>query len=517
MKKITLLSVFIFLHIMTLRGQEPCLDCDNSIDVNHFEGCFIILEACLSGVHDWYLDVPGNTDLYIGTGSTVVYTAPGPGTYEFYHFTVCPDNPDLMLKSLHVTITITCEDCSPLPEDFGFSYEPAGTNDSGCFYAFQAEYTGNGTVLQYTWTVEGAVPSDLIGENPTAFFPAGITSSEVCLTLYFAGGDEECAFVHCETVPIDCGNCEENSPANLDCTLIDGFPFLTWDEVPGATGYYIYATANDPYCPCSNGQPQSLLPIYIETNTVALSDLPAINCFSWTVVAVCPNGGLSNFPKKKCFSKKDACSDPCGPYEFDIDYGDCPGLLACEACWEIILPPGMTSTCNNWTLGVWPPSGIYYELYYENVNSISFIPPGIGYDVELCVTLCEVSDECPTITHCETFENLCNGFHNDPDQFIMGGQDQNKPAVIKHSGNAPNPFGASTTLEFELTKAAPTHIRVYNISGELVWSQNAYLDAGWHQVIIDNFLASTQGVLTYVIEADGFELTGKMIKIDNTE
>jgi hypothetical protein len=46
--------------------------------------------------------------------------------------------------------------------------------------------------------------------------------------------------------------------------------------------------------------------------------------------------------------------------------------------------------------------------------------------------------------------------------------DEARPEAVRLHQNAPNPFGSSTLIRFDLARPAPVRIGVYNVKGELV-------------------------------------------------
>ena len=76
--------------------------------------------------------------------------------------------------------------------------------------------------------------------------------------------------------------------------------------------------------------------------------------------------------------------------------------------------------------------------------------------------------------------------------------------------NVPNPFADRTTIEFSLSKAAPTRIKVFNLVGGEVWSRTVQGKAGNNRVPFElNDLES--GIYIYHVEAAGTTFTGRMM------
>lgn len=121
---------------------------------------------------------------------------------------------------------------------------------------------------------------------------------EVCYirAIYKSRSSDSQTREECEICgPIDCSfiddpnpkDCETSAPINLE---LNGAT-LTWDPVPGATGYIVESTNFWPStCSCDN--PVSILPIETTETTVDLPISPG-RCFVIQVRAICEDGSLS--------------------------------------------------------------------------------------------------------------------------------------------------------------------------------------------------------------------------------
>lgn len=76
--------------------------------------------------------------------------------------------------------------------------------------------------------------------------------------------------------------------------------------------------------------------------------------------------------------------------------------------------------------------------------------------------------------------------------------------------NVPNPFTGRTDIEFDLAKATPATVKVYNLLGEQLWSQTIQGKAGNNRVPF-KALAMESGIYLYHVEAAGRTLTGRMM------
>jgi hypothetical protein len=92
------------------------------------------------------------------------------------------------------------------------------------------------------------------------------------------------------------------------------------------------------------------------------------------------------------------------------------------------------------------------------------------------------------------------------------------PMVTKLSGNYPNPFNPTTTIEFSLAQQQKVRIDIYNIKGEKVKTLvNSTLPADNHKVVWngndDNQRQVASGMYFYKMQTQGFSKTHKMLLI----
>lgn len=87
-----------------------------------------------------------------------------------------------------------------------------------------------------------------------------------------------------------------------------------------------------------------------------------------------------------------------------------------------------------------------------------------------------------------------------------------------NAGIFPNPFSAVTTLRFELPKAAPVRLEIFNLRGQKVRSFNqTSLTAGSHELLWDgcdhNLQSVAPGIYLWQLRAGDKSLQGKMLKL----
>ena len=77
--------------------------------------------------------------------------------------------------------------------------------------------------------------------------------------------------------------------------------------------------------------------------------------------------------------------------------------------------------------------------------------------------------------------------------------------------NVPNPFEVSTVIEFVLPETQTATLKVYDITGKVVYSKSNEYVKGNNQVTLTSAELGTVGILYYQLEANGFTSTKKMI------
>ena len=80
--------------------------------------------------------------------------------------------------------------------------------------------------------------------------------------------------------------------------------------------------------------------------------------------------------------------------------------------------------------------------------------------------------------------------------------------------NRPNPFQASTQIEFVLPQAADAVITITNITGKVVQSIQGFYNKGVNAVTVSSEDIGTTGVFMYKIDSGGFTDTKKMIILE---
>lgn len=103
-------------------------------------------------------------------------------------------------------------------------------------------------------------------------------------------------------------------------------------------------------------------------------------------------------------------------------------------------------------------------------------------------------------------------FVKDIQSGVEFGGDSSLPVSFTLDQNYPNPFNPSTTIRFNVQKAAPVTMRVYNALGQLVTTlfNNQMLSSGTH-LVTWNAANLSSGIYFYSLEMEGQMITKKMV------
>lgn len=84
------------------------------------------------------------------------------------------------------------------------------------------------------------------------------------------------------------------------------------------------------------------------------------------------------------------------------------------------------------------------------------------------------------------------------------------PAEFNLTGNYPNPFNASTTIGYSLSKPSDVTIAIYDMLGRLIETISSETQTAGEHSVIWNAGNFASGVYFYKITAGGFEQTKRM-------
>ena len=238
------------------------------------------------------LNAPGTLDL---PGNSISYTFPGPGMYItcLQASAYLPNDPFNLCCHDMVCDTFIIED----PDTCALHHAGFSHSISGNTVTF-TDVSTHGDVTKWDFDGDGVWDAIGPGVGSTAShtFP-GPGTYEVCMVSIWNYTDSTCCHdTICERITITSG-C--TTPRNLRCrTNKFGIPTYYWDAVPGAGGYQIQVTINDPNC-CErpSTRPYSLALIYV-TGTSWTPNVSYL-CASFSVRTRCPKG-WSRFSERVC-------------------------------------------------------------------------------------------------------------------------------------------------------------------------------------------------------------------------
>jgi len=247
--------------------------------MDEFNSLISSTDYSISWSHD-----PGNNSAYsfILPGQTTIITVSGPGNCKWvdtFKLDCCDD-----------TMTIT-PFCSWDPCDHPNSPFPVRVLDQdGNALTSSGGYT-------FYWTYgSGTSTGDAITAT-LADFPVIVTVKDSMGCTYT------------DTLDIVC--CKADTPKNPKCKTVLNGSQLSWDPVPGAT-YILIINKNDPKCCHTTELPVGIMIPVLGTDTTIMNSLA--DCFSWQVIAVCPDGTKSKASDLTCScTPTNKCKVPTNP------------------------------------------------------------------------------------------------------------------------------------------------------------------------------------------------------------
>ena len=80
--------------------------------------------------------------------------------------------------------------------------------------------------------------------------------------------------------------------------------------------------------------------------------------------------------------------------------------------------------------------------------------------------------------------------------------------------NEPNPFTASTSIDYELEKDGDVRFTFFDVSGKLIYQLNESGTRGMNTLVIHSKSLPTSGIVYYQMEVDDYVQTRKMVIIE---
>ncbi|MFN7117213.1 MAG: T9SS type A sorting domain-containing protein [Saprospiraceae bacterium] len=94
---------------------------------------------------------------------------------------------------------------------------------------------------------------------------------------------------------------------------------------------------------------------------------------------------------------------------------------------------------------------------------------------------------------------------------VLQWTDAQQAPVFALYPNAPNPFREETVLSFQLPQATSGTVRIYDLTGKLLWEQQSDFVQGYNQLIVTQKSLGAQGLLLYTLETPQHRATGRMV------
>ncbi len=313
--------------------------------------------------------------------------------FSWYVISICPDGSKSRASakmcscsppSCNPTTPINLK-CSPVTAGSLISWDPVpGTTYKVIITANDPACCHNGLAPVTTSFIISATSTVI----PTSY--AGCFSFQIIAVC--PDGTQSAASVKaCSCSPPPC---VANTPENLKCTQITSGSQISWDPVPGAT-YQVVINVNDPAC-CPQGQPQSTI-VWNVVSTGTIVPTTVAGCFSWYVIAICPDGSHSAASTKICSCSPVSCT-PKVPSGLKCSQVAGGSLLSWNpvpgATYKLILNFNDPACCHT---GI-PPTGMMYNI----ATTSTVIPTSMG-----CFSW-EVISVCPDGSQSASSGRVCS-------------------------------------------------------------------------------------------------------------
>ena len=168
----------------------------------------------------------------------------------------------------------------------------------------------NGSHIWKVYSISSGITGQytFLGAFTGPAFSVGLLNPHLCYYITHSV-DSDCGYA-CAAQIICGAECDEKEcnltpPTGLTVSRVGGQDFLSWNPVPGAISYTVEITPNDPRCcgqidPGGDGwisAPLVFSNIFGTSHTVDNHTFEAgpgdviLTCYSWRVIAKCPDGG----------------------------------------------------------------------------------------------------------------------------------------------------------------------------------------------------------------------------------
>lgn len=116
-----------------------------------------------------------------------------------------------------------------------------------------------------------------------------------------------------------------------------------------------------------------------------------------------------------------------------------------------------------------------------------------------------VQDNCGNESVCE------QTFTVQPSTFVSSEEPKGTGFALYQ--NEPNPFGSSTKIRFQLPESTAATLTVFDIKGQIIYSQTTDYGQGEHLVVLEKDRFASPGIFFYKLEAGAFVAWRKMVML----
>ena len=331
-------------------------------------------------------------------------------------------------------------------------------------------------------------------------------------------------------------SCDTPTLASCQYNAATGEATLNWSEVPGATGYEITISVDDPECGCQLVGGFQFTDI-VSSNSYVIPGAFFAKCLSYTVRTICYQGLLSD-PVTGCYDAGANCDPPCETaaafyLPTEACFGDPIHFVNQSTAYDryriYVCIAGPNNQCNGnsvnsgWQNG--PQGSLELGQAYNDWSGASDWLMWCGNTYR--VTLAVQSDCENWVTETKFITITCppcpdnRGGRLAPEQsgltenLVINQADVEQSRLSVQTVQVevvPNPFQAETQLRFELSEAATLSLELYGLDGKLLRRETSQRAAGAQTWTIPGDWLPTEGLYHFVLRVDEAIINGKLLK-----
>jgi len=274
-------------------------------------------------------------------------------------------------------------------------------------------------------------------------------------------------------------------------------PLLQWQNVVGATGYYLQISQNEEF------EPTILSLVDHPQNQYQASGLTPFSTYYWRVASI-GEIGTSIFSDIMQFSTGALSESPSAP--------------------QLVSPPNFASNQPRNVTLVWEASYLAESYHVQVATNPYFSDPVVDqYGVIGAAFLCPLLDGGTTYYwRVAAVNSYSVSNYSGSRRFSTGDWVDNEDELLAPISNSlaqnyPNPFNPNTQISFTVKDAGqPVKLRIYNTKGQLVCTLLSGAAKGHHQSLNwdgknGRGESVSSGIYLYRLEGEGFSLTRKML------